>query len=87
MVFDLNYWENELKTTNIALAELINGDLATLKTAKTVKDTTTLQELNQMVKAKLAYRELCEEEIEKAKNKEQGLDKKSLLYINRECGY
>ncbi|MGL5962558.1 MAG: hypothetical protein ACRCZ0_11515 [Cetobacterium sp.] len=86
-LFGLEYWEEQLSITNTELAELINGDLATLKTAKTVKDVTTLQELNQIVKAKLTYRDLCEKEIIKAKKVLEGAVEKSKLYIDRECGY
>lgn len=52
ILLDSNYWLSEIKKTKLELAEIINGDLFSIKSAKTSDDSTTFQDLEKMIKAK-----------------------------------
>lgn len=88
ILLDSNYWLSEIKKTKLELAELINGDLFSVKTAKTNEDTTTFHDLEQMIKAKKDYIKYCESEYEKEISKEKKTKKiTSIIYFDREFGY
>ena len=88
ILLDSKYWELEINKTEIELSQLVNGDLSCLKTAKSDEDSTTLQDVDKTIQAKLKYIQYCKnrynEEIEKETKVQK---KKSSLYLNRECGY
>jgi hypothetical protein len=85
---DSKYWSLEIQKTEIELADLINGDLAMVKTAKTDEDTTTLQDIEKLMKVKTSYIAYCKSRYEEELAKENQVQKpKSILYFDREFGY
>lgn len=88
ILLDSNYWLSEIKKTKLELAEIINGDLFSIKSAKTSDDSTTFQDLEKMIKAKKDYIKYCEFEYETELAKEKKTEKiTSILYFEREFGY
>lgn len=84
---DSAYWFNEINKTKLELAQIVNGDLSGVKTAKSDEDSTTLQDIDKIVRVKMKYISYCEEQYEDALNKEKQVQKKSILYFDREYGY
>lgn len=83
-----DYWLQKLNEAELELIELMSGDLSCVKTAKTDEDTTTLQDIQSLIKAKLKYISYCKQRYEEELVKENQVEsKKSILYFDRECGY
>lgn len=87
ILFNSEYWLKEKQKTQLELSELINGKLFSLKTAKTDEDNITKQDIDKLIKAKFKYIQFCEDKYQEELAKENQVQKKSLLYIEREYGY
>lgn len=84
------YWYNEIIKTEDELAQIINGDLSSIKQTKTDTDTITQQDIDKLVSVKYKYLSYCRQRYEEEKAIEDGVDKKpakSILYFDREFGY
>lgn len=89
MIKNSAYWLEEINKTEDELSAIVNGDLSTVKTAKTDEDTITQYDIDMIVKVKMNYITYCknkyQEELEKEKPSLE--PKKAILFFEREFGY
>lgn len=83
------YWREEIEKTQAYLSELVHGELAGVKSTKSLDDSISLQEIDKEIKKCKSYIAYCEKELDKALALENGETPKniSILYFKREYGY
>lgn len=88
IVKDSKYWLEEIDKTENEMSAIINGDLSTVKTAKTDEDTITQHDIDMIMKAKRSYISYCETRYQEELRKENPTSsKKQILFFPREYGY
>lgn len=84
------YWKEEIDRTQELLAQLLRGDTAGVKSAKTGDDTITYQDIGAMAKECRIYLAYCQEQYDKAleeEGKKYKTKNKSILYFPSSYGY
>lgn len=88
VVKDSAYWLSEINKTEDELSAIINGDLSTVKTAKTDEDTITQYDIDMIMKVKMNYITYCKNKYQEELAKEKPVNaKKPILFFDREFGY